>query len=302
MAVTCYDLDVVKTVSTSLTRTFSWTIDKTGQDETLLLSPGQIFVEPYAVEVDATSEDSDWAVSGTITINNPHPSRSATLTEVADTLTADGLSDVIAAVNCPAQVVASEGSLECTYSTDLPDGAGRTNTATAELQNTSFDKEGADTNAGTNEFSDSENVAYGEATVAEVDECIDVTDTLGGDLGSACTDETLPKTFNYNVNIGPYEDPADCGENQVDNTATFTTSDNSVTGSEGHSITVTVPCGPSGDGCTLTQGYWKTHNESFWGGAPVDDNWANLSVDKDSTEFLRQRPNLLRCVVDVAGW
>ena len=282
VAVTCYDLEVVKTVSTSLTRTYSWTIDKTAQDETLLLSPGQIFIEPYAVEVDAMSEDSDWAVSGTIKISNLHPTRTATLTEVTDKLTADGLADVSASVNCPALTVASSGTLECTYSSDMPDGDGRSNTATARLQNTSLDKAGTDTNAGTSDFSGSEDVAYDAATVTEIDECIDVTDTLAGDLGSACTDETLPKTFNYNVDIGPFEDPANCGENQVDNTASFTTNDNSATGSDGHSIVVTIPCD---NGCTLTQGYWKTHNESFWGGAPVDDNWANLSGEKEETAF-----------------
>ena len=33
---------------------------------------------------------------------------------------------------------------------------------------------------------------------------------------------------------------------------------------------ITVPCP---EGCTLTPGYWKTHNEEFWGGAPEDPNW-----------------------------
>ena len=37
-----------------------------------------------------------------------------------------------------------------------------------------------------------------------------------------------------------------------------------------YTITITVPCP---EGCTLTQGYWKTHNESFHGGAPADDTW-----------------------------
>jgi hypothetical protein len=35
-------------------------------------------------------------------------------------------------------------------------------------------------------------------------------------------------------------------------------------------------------GCTLTQGYWKTHSE--YGPAPYDENWANLSDGAD-TEF-----------------
>jgi hypothetical protein len=26
----------------------------------------------------------------------------------------------------------------------------------------------------------------------------------------------------------------------------------------------------------LTQGYWKTHNDTFWGGAPTDETWSQL--------------------------
>lgn len=33
---------------------------------------------------------------------------------------------------------------------------------------------------------------------------------------------------------------------------------------------------PPTTGCTLTQGYWKTHNATFKGGAPVDPTWAVL--------------------------
>jgi hypothetical protein len=35
----------------------------------------------------------------------------------------------------------------------------------------------------------------------------------------------------------------------------------------------------------LTQGYWKTHNDSFKGGAPSDDNWNNVVSLKELTGF-----------------
>lgn len=38
-------------------------------------------------------------------------------------------------------------------------------------------------------------------------------------------------------------------------------------------------------GCTLTQGYWKTHNDSFKGGAPSDPRWANIGAAKELTTF-----------------
>ena len=47
-------------------------------------------------------------------------------------------------------------------------------------------------------------------------------------------------------------------------------------------ITVNVPCA---QGCTLTQGYWKTHNASFKGGAPLDDNWNNVTPAAELSGF-----------------
>jgi hypothetical protein len=38
-----------------------------------------------------------------------------------------------------------------------------------------------------------------------------------------------------------------------------------------------------GVGCTLTQGYWKTHSQ--FGPAPYDDAWLNLGPVQQSTQF-----------------
>jgi hypothetical protein len=47
-------------------------------------------------------------------------------------------------------------------------------------------------------------------------------------------------------------------------------------------VTVTTP--PPGDqGCTFTQGYWKTHSRQ--GPAPYDAAWKNLGVDEEATAF-----------------
>jgi hypothetical protein len=51
-------------------------------------------------------------------------------------------------------------------------------------------------------------------------------------------------------------------------------------------VVVTIPCP---EGCTLTLGYWKTHNEEFWGGAPEDPNWY-LIGDFDG-DLLDEGPN-----------
>lgn len=53
--------------------------------------------------------------------------------------------------------------------------------------------------------------------------------------------------------------------------ASFETNDNQETGSASHTVSINVPCNT---GCTLTQGYWKTHSK--YGPAPADDAWYNL--------------------------
>jgi hypothetical protein len=82
----CYDYEVVveKTADTSFDRDFDWTIEKTGSESALTLSAGQSFDVCYDVSVSSTFEDSNWAVSGTITITNPDPDFDANLQSVSD--------------------------------------------------------------------------------------------------------------------------------------------------------------------------------------------------------------------------
>jgi len=99
-----------------------------------------------------------------------------------------------------------------------------------------------------------------------IDECIDLTDTYFSNLGTVCVGDA-PKTFTYSRLIGPYDV---CGDYTVENTASFVTNDTGTTGSDSWTVIVDVTCG----GCTLSQGYWKTHSE--FGPAPYDDTWALL--------------------------
>ncbi len=274
VTVSCYGLDVTKNATTTFDRTWSWTIDKTADQTELTLSPGQTFSVNYQVMVDASAADSNWAVSGDIWIANNHPSRAANLTGVGDSV--DG---VVGTVDCPALVVPAGGSLHCSYSADLPSGADGTNTATATLQNVAIAADGTVTPTGTSDFSGTYPVTFGSPTNM-IDECVDVTDSLAGALGTVCAADA-PATFNYSHRVGPYSDPDDCGENQVDNTASFETNDTGATGEDSWTVTVNVPCG---QGCTLTPGYWKTH--SLHGPAPYDDTWAQLPSGSDTPFFL----------------
>jgi hypothetical protein len=134
--------------------------------------------------------------------------------------------------------LAAGGTLECTYSADLPDATDRSNTATAVLTNTTS-------------FSGSADVLFEEAEMTEIDECIDVYDSFAGDLGQVCYADA-PVTFTYERVIGPYEV---CGEYEVNNVASFVTNDPQSGGSDSWLVDVNVPC----RGCTLTIGYWKNH-------------------------------------------
>lgn len=240
--VNCYALEVSKTAAPELTRTYNWNISKTSDRSELVLSTGQSFLVNYAVTVSATHADSDWKVSGTITIANPAPI-DASLASVLDEISVG----INAAVDCGGQSTVPAGgpALVCTYSADLPNGANRTNTATATLQNTP---------SGTTDFSGSTAVDFSSATIHQLDECVDVNDDLLGPLGTVCFGDLSGGsfTYNYSYTIGPFYA---CGIEIIDNTAAFETNDTGSTGSSTWTIAVDVPC----TGCTLTIGYWKNH-------------------------------------------
>jgi hypothetical protein len=281
VTVNCYDLAVTKDAATAKTKTWTWTVDKTASATSLTLADGQLFPVTYTVTFNATSAFSDFAVSGNIHVKNPAPI-DATINGVSDIVSPAITGIVDCGVTFPYTLVAGD-TLECTYTADLPDASNRTNTATATLQNHSYDKGGNATDTGTTDFTGSANVSFANAVVNEVDECIDVADTNVGTnvTGTVCANE-IPKTFTYTLDFGKNPD-ADvqlvCGPNTHTNTASFVTNDTDTTGSDDATVTANVACQT---GCTLTPGYWKTH--SVHGPAPTDDAWFALGdVDHDGT-------------------
>lgn len=273
--VACYALEVDKQANPFYSRYWNWTIDKVGDQTDLILSLGQQFLVNYDVTVGATYIDDDFGVTGYIDVYNPAP-MAAEITDIADVISLLGEVDIIGAVDCGELVtfpysLASEGTLSCIYSAELPDDSTRLNTATATLQNYDYDKDGVGTASGTTDFTDTASVDFSEATMAdEIDECIDVEDDQYGFLGKVCAADLIDGsyTFEYSMYVGPYEV---CGEYQFVNVASFETNDTATTGSDSWTVWIDVPCL---EGCTLTPGYWKTHSE--FGPAPYDDNWANL--------------------------
>ncbi|NPV67354.1 MAG: hypothetical protein HPY64_09450 [Anaerolineae bacterium] len=279
VTVNCYTPTVSKTAVTLFTRTYNWTIDKVGDQTSLTLSTGQTFVVNYGVTVAATYTDSDWRVGGVISVTNPHPTAALTV-NVTDVVSPD----IVAWVDCDFVTEGYQSSLTvpagetgaCNYGASLPDASSRTNTATATLQNYSYDYQLKATPDGTTNFTGTADVIFLTTPTTEIDECITVTDDKAGSLGVVCYPD-LPKTFTYSLDVGPYDV---CGEYQFVNVASFVTNDTSATGSDSWTVAVSVPCG----GCTLTPGYWKTH--SIYGPARwPDDAWYLLSAFGPDTPF-----------------
>ena len=265
----CYDFEVgvTKTAATSFKRDHAWSIEKSSPTTELLLSDGQIYTAGYTVTVGTTGyADSDYAVAGTITITNPAPME-ATIEGVADAMGA-----ITAPVDCGQAfpfTLAAGASVTCTYGAALPDASSLTNVATVT------------TSGAVGGNSGEAAVDFGSATITEIDACVTVTDDRQGALGTACAFES-PKTFTYQLDVGPYSTTVvtcDVAFN-FDNTASYV-AESGETGSDTHSIAVTVACPVSG--CSLTQGYWKTHSE--YGPAPYDETWELLANGADTAFF-----------------
>lgn len=254
------NLEVTKTAETTFKRTWSWTIEKVGDESSLNLDPWESRIVNYDVTVDASAKDWYWAVSGTITIHNP-AEVAATISSVTDMISPGIVADVDCGVAFPYMLEPWQDLL-CTYTADLPDGADRTNTATV----TTYGPVGGGVATAPVTF---------DGPTAEKDECVEVTDDKVGVLGTVCAADA-PKTFEYSLTVGPYDV---CGWNEFTNTACFETNDTGTTGCDSHVVSIKVPCDA---GCTLTQGYWKTH--SHHGPAPEDPTWFDIGdVDGDGT-------------------
>lgn len=274
----CYDyeLEVDKTVNISLKRTWDWTIKKMLENESdseLNLAKGQSFFVQYLVKLTANPDDSDWKVWGKITINNPGP-ENATITSVVDMIKADEKVNVFPTIDCGAiitpmnnYILPSGETLTCEYYSPLDDGDDRVN----HVLVTTIGIVGGD--------SAQKDVSFASAKIYKEDDCVDVDDDKFGSLGEVCAtgvgefEEEIP----YSMEV-----PSDmCGESEYTNTASFITNTSGLTDESSVTIDIFVDCVM---GCTLTQGYWKTHSK--YGPAPYDSTWALLLNGASTTFFL----------------
>jgi hypothetical protein len=240
---------VTMTAEPALKRTHSWKIEKSASVSSLTLKKGQSATVSYSVTVSpaAAPVDSDFSVSGTME-----------MTEDADITVNSVVFRVLPEVENSPAIPATHSctpmafpvdlglqGLTCTYSASLPDDSPRRGFMRA---NAVEDDGTTGSRTVTVPFD------FADATVNSVDECVNVTDSMAGNLGTVCAADA-PKTFTYSTTVGPYND---CGSKTVNNTASYKTNDSGTTGSATDSIAVTVTdCEPPKPKCPLPSLVWK---------------------------------------------
>jgi hypothetical protein len=226
-------LIVTKTASGSLTRTFTWGISKSVDNTQLDVPAGTSATFNYTVSVTHDSgTDSGWTVTGKITVANPNGF------DVTGVNVSDSIDDANASCSITGggsnngvnETIPANSSVDftytCTYSAAGPANASAKNTGHVSWATSGLGELPASS-------ADSAPVSF-TFTPTLVDDCVTVTDTLGGTLGKVCNTDSSPTTFTY-----PESFTAPSGTCQThDNTATFTTDDTGTTGSSGQTVTV----------------------------------------------------------------
>ena len=285
VTVNCHRVVVQKNATTSYDRDFDWEIAKSADQTALLLSPGQTFGVNYTITVTKSdAQDASHHVTGTIRIAHTHPTRGAVLNSLTDVVSGVAGNATLSDCNVDGTLFEFPGTLDvgaqlrCTYDLDLPDAVERANTATLVQQNHTYDAGGVATEDGTTSRSTSAvPVTFGVPTHT-TDDCVVIDDSYS-DAGPQGESVCASTQYDYTRQILAPNDV--CDDFTVTNTVTLT-SDDEVQESDEASVAVDVAC-PTG--CTLTLGYWKTHNESFAGGAPLDDTWNLLPAGELSGFF-----------------
>jgi uncharacterized repeat protein (TIGR01451 family) len=244
-------LSISKTAETSWDRDWTWSIDKSVDPETAgPVEPGDTVDVTWTIDVTRSGpSDSNFKVTGTITITNPWPT-AATGVGVTDQLD-DGTN---ATVVCPANTVAANGgTLVCTYEATPADMTSTLNTATV----TSAGGPAGGTATAP--------VVWSATPTNETNECAVVTDERfpgGFPFGMAAICDSASTSYMETITVP--SDFACPGQYQVDNTAVVTPNDGGPTDEDDASVVIDVVCAPpGGEGCT--PGFWRqTQHFGHW--------------------------------------
>jgi hypothetical protein len=252
------DLEIDKTVETSYTSTWTWDILKKAVDEMTRLTgvtETSSHIVAYIVELTASKVDSDFKVMGTITIENPNDDVNAVITNVTDVLNGTYNATVNCGVTFP-YTLDAEAKLECPY--EISNSNTMNYTENVATVTTSGDVPGS---------SVTKAVSFMDATVTQIDECVDVSDDLAGSKGTVCANQLVDGkktinyslTFQYDAGMASGYVALQCGEVDYTNTASFITNDNGLEGDDSWTVSAYLDCF-----CSLSQGYWFAKPGVAW--------------------------------------
>lgn len=261
-------ISAYKTAEAHWTKTFRWTIEKSVSPASWELETGQSGTSTYTVTVTkSTASEAIW-VDGKVCVENVSAAPTENL-KVVDRLQALLGDDVITLASVPLDMsinpVLDPGESQC-YPYSIPftpvDGATYRNNARVTVTNDPRDPG--------EEMGPNEKVDFELPPSTVVNGSVNVDDTNG--MSWLFTDsgtQTYTKTFRCDEDKGTH-----------DNTATIRETGQS----DDARVTVTCkPPPPPSSGCSLTQGYWKTHSK-YAGAKKYDARWA--LIGEDTTFFL----------------
>lgn len=212
-------LEVTKTAVPASEVTYGWTIDKSVSPATWNLFTGDSGTSEYTITLTKSTTTSEHSVTGTITIHNPAQFASANITSVLDAITGVGAVTVVCPGGLP-QLLAPGANLVCTYSSSLPDGTTRTNTATVT---TSGDVGGS---------MDDASIDFTGIMPSQVNGTVNVNDTNNaGDGGpfSSSTQYSYERAFTCDADEGVHNNTATIVETQASDSAAVTVNCHSLT-------------------------------------------------------------------------
>lgn len=248
-------------------------------DASIRLNPGASYETVYKLVADqSVADENTFAVSGNINVSWP----SGVTPDFDPATPADTLhfTDPTNGTQSVTPVCGAQGatSLACTYSATLPrDFVPGYNEATIDRVKKCYDEDGVATDCGTVTYTSNQaSLTYGDPSV-ETNECVAISDLFNGVAGlnlgasfswivnaSACSDfsqfVTGEVTPGNSLDIlADWLPPENSGEGEscefmVPNKLILSDNGNDVAGI---AVEVTQLCDVQG--CTFTQGYWKTH-------------------------------------------
>ena len=205
----CYDYELSATKSAvgEFDRTIDWELTKSVDLDAHVGFAGDSFTSTWTVAATKTVIDSNYEVTGDITIVNPAPT--AVDVSVSDLI--DG--SIAAAVSCPSTTVPASGSLVCPYAATEADGIDGTQTTNeATITSLTTGVEGATATAGVSFTAD----VTGDETVT-IDDDRDTEGQFPTTISDGTT-FTYDETFSCSTTESDYTDGVD--QDNYPNTAT----------------------------------------------------------------------------------